>query len=541
MNFTITDLRILIERFIKHENEIKKGIAADEKEKIQQKENEILSAYNEIIRYAYPIWQNTDKKLKEHVKSSLIDIYYRLKSSLDLLKSSIELPTYLIEEIKLNENKDKKSNTNDQQTSTSKPFETLNEFYDWDSKNTSKELKNTNSSKMTELSELRTLIEQMQLTLKASEEKLQTYEKQIETLNQKTGIEKHTAQSHKDIETQITSGDQIQLETFRAIQDFAGDRGQYRSWRNQVTRQMSNICHFKTHPKYGAALGIIRAKITGPASDVLTNNKTPHSIEAYIHTLDSTYIDQRPLYIVKAEMVSITQSNKSLQEFYNSINQALNMVKTKISATYTTNAEPMIKEAELESIRTFILGLKSQSMRTILYGNKPETLAEAYTLAQTIYYDNKYLQLDQQREAQRHEYPKNPQRQQQRKFPGNFYTKTQTTQNSPNGFNMNMNCNQPQQQQIQPRVYKPQQISTDESKQMNWRQKNPQPTTQNKDYQRNYQQQNKYHKINQLQNEETIQNDENEEEISEEIPDDLISISSQTSSDTNVSSAFLDA
>lgn len=80
---------------------------------------------------------------------------------------------------------------------------------------------------------------------------------------------------------------------------------------------------FQTHPKYETALGIIRAKIIGPPSDIITNHRTAYNIRAIIRTLDSAYRDQRPLYVVEAEMTSI-----------NAINFALNLVISKIAFDY---------------------------------------------------------------------------------------------------------------------------------------------------------------------------------------------------------------
>lgn len=46
---------------------------------------------------------------------------------------------------------------------------------------------------------------------------------------------------YEDIVTVIETGDQIQLESYRAIPEFYGNKNQYRSWRNQVTRRMRMI------------------------------------------------------------------------------------------------------------------------------------------------------------------------------------------------------------------------------------------------------------------------------------------------------------
>lgn len=201
-----------------------------------------------------------------------------------------------------------------------------------------------------------------------------------------------------DINPTYTSGDTIQLDAFKVIPEFNGEKKIYRSWRSQVSKLMKQIEEFKTHPKYAAALSIIRAKITGAASDILINNNTAHNVDAIIDRLDFSYADQRPLYVIEAEMTMVKQNGKSLQEYYDTINQALNMVLTKITMTYKEAAEQksLMIESQSKAIRTFITGLQSPLIRTTLYGNMPKTLAQAFAVAQTIQYDNQHLQLDQQ-------------------------------------------------------------------------------------------------------------------------------------------------
>lgn len=140
---------------------------------------------------------------------------------------------------------------------------------------------------------------------------------------------------HTDIVPEYATGNDIQLDAFKVIHEFNGDKKVYRSWRTQVAKMMKQIENHKAHPKYAAALSIIRAKITGPASDILINNNTAHNIDAIIDRLDFSYSDQRPLYVIESEMTSIKQQSKSLQEFYDAINQSLNMVLTKITMTYS--------------------------------------------------------------------------------------------------------------------------------------------------------------------------------------------------------------
>lgn len=81
-----------------------------------------------------------------------------------------------------------------------------------------------------------------------------------------------------DITPEITSRDQIQLESYKSISIFSGVRGTYKAWRNLVARRMKMINAFKTHPKYEAALGIIRAKITGTVSDA-AGHQQPRGVQ----------------------------------------------------------------------------------------------------------------------------------------------------------------------------------------------------------------------------------------------------------------------
>lgn len=532
MNFTIEELKVLINTFKRIEKEIKEEITPDKNKKLQQKESEIVIAYNKIIQYSYPIWQSPDKKLKENIKSILVDIHKRLSGGLSLLNSNVELPDYLTSKIKLREMNDERNEAKkEDQLNTEGVLEKL--------------LTTTgNSNKMTELNELRAQIEKMRLMLQTSEERQQKSERQNAEFYRNNPVQ--TMAQYDDISTQITSGDQIQLESYRSIPEFSGNKGQYRSWRNQVTRRMRMINDFKEHPKYEAALGIVRAKITGHASDVITNNKTAYNIEAIIQQLDSSYSDQRPLYVIEAEMLSITQSNKTLQEFYDEINQGLNMIISKIVMKYGTLSEqqPLIAESQQKAIRTFIVGLRSQAIRNILYSHKPKTLPDAFTTAQTVYFDTQYLNLDQHREAQKRELQKNqPRQHRQQGFSGKFYSEMKPTRNYSQGFNVNMNCNQPAQQMTQPHnKYEQKETNTSNraNQDMNWRQPNAPQRRENNFQRQNVQHPQKFGRINQIQDTESNPNEGYENDICDDIPDDLISNCSHTSNETKISSAFLD-
>lgn len=255
---------------------------------------------------------------------------------------------------------------------------------------------------------------------------------------------------YTDVVPEYLTGDSIQLDAFKVIHEFNGDKKVYRSWRTQVEKLMQQIEDFKTHPKYAAALAIIRAKITGPASDILINNNTALNIDAIIDRLDFSYADQRPLYVIEAEMTNIGQGNKTLQEFYDAINQALNMVLTKITMSYKEKAaqQSLIAESQNKAIRTFITGLNSSLMRTTLYSNAPKSLSQAMAIAQTIQYDNQHLQLDHHyKTSEQQRFMKKPVNDMKPKFNPNFRYQPQQSTQAPK-FNNFVPYKQPQQQQL---------------------------------------------------------------------------------------------
>lgn len=258
-------------------------------------------------------------------------------------------------------------------------------------------LSNTNTQPTTNMEaivqELQTQMAALVATNANLNEKLARVETAQAALQRPTPV---TVAEYTDIVPTYTSGDNIQLDAFKVIHEFNGDKKVYRSWRTQVSKMMQQITAYKTHPKYAAALAIIRAKITGVASDILINNNTAHNIDAIIDRLDFSYADQRPLYVIEAEMTTKKQGTKTLQEFYDDINQALNMVITKITMTYKEPAEQksLISETQSKAIRTFVTGLNGQIIRTTLYGSMPKTLSEAFAIAQTIQYDNQHMHLE---------------------------------------------------------------------------------------------------------------------------------------------------
>lgn len=368
-------------------------------------------------------------------------------------------------------------------------------------------------------------IQQLSMQLQASEIKREEVEKKIEIMysNDQSIREKASPVGgncdEKDIKPKITSGEQIQLESYKAIPEFSGKQHEYGSWRNQVARRMYIIDEFKDHPKYEAALAIIRAKITGAAADVLTNNKTPYHIACILRTLDATYTDQRPLYIIEAELVSIKQNDKNLQQYYNTINFALNALIAKITSIYKGKDEQraLLIEAQRKAIRTFVAGLKSQTTRYILYGQKPITLQEAYTAARTVFYDNEHLQLERCPIM-----PRGQSQQRGMQFTNQIKPQNQWYQdNRANQWNRPMGYNKTESMEVE---------HSNRMRQSNWRQPEVAHKVEYNPSRNRFEQQQspKFQKINQL------------SEMTQPIPEEMTSQTPDESTHTNMSSAFLD-
>lgn len=184
------------------------------------------------------------------------------------------------------------------------------------------------------------------------------------------------------------------------------------------------------------------------------------------------------------------------------------MVITKISSTYKNPDEQnaLVNEAHQKAVRTFIMGLRSQMIRNILYSHKPNNLTEAFSTAQMVFYDTQYLQLDQNRDQQR-----NQARQQNVQMKG----QQQRPPWPQERFNINMNVNEQQQQQVFQPKYKPEPMNVDPSNHFKFN-ANLQPSNaqmngpQKRDYnssRQQFQQPNKVQRINQLRDDEPDSNE----------------------------------
>ena len=181
------------------------------------------------------------------------------------------------------------------------------------------------------------------------------------------------------------------LSSIKVLPEFHGIKDEYASWRSLVTTTMKYIP--KTDQQtYLDALLMIKMKIRGPAAAILSNHGTPLNFDAIIDRLDYSYADQRAMYVIEQELIVLQQGRMTVHEFYDKINEKMNMIITKIHMTHKEKlaAEALIENMREKALRTFITGLNNQ-IGNVLYSSNPKTLAEAYARLQTILSDRERM------------------------------------------------------------------------------------------------------------------------------------------------------
>lgn len=257
----------------------------------------------------------------------------------------------------------------------------------------------------------------LQARIQVLTEQLTSLKTEMETIKNQTPFQVATVPTMPALRPNITMANQINTEIFKCLPTFSGTESDYNPWRNQVWTQMENIKQFINSPEYYNCVCIIRAKIIGAASRVLSVNGTELNFYAIINRLDYTYSDKRPLYVLKDGLSRIRQGHKTLTEFHDEIHQALTLIQQKIETMEDNMRAGRLSDANNDAIRVFIMGLRSNYTKGILYANNPKSLGEAYAIACTIYHDNQDTHFEnapirrqEHRNEQRH-YQKNEYRQ----------------------------------------------------------------------------------------------------------------------------------
>lgn len=219
---------------------------------------------------------------------------------------------------------------------------------------------------------------------------------QIATLNQNVlaiqALQPLPIEEHTDLPVPTLAAANVSRDIFKTLPEFSGNRSTYSTWRSVVKNAIKLLENHVGTTEYYQALIMIRNKISGAASNILTNYNTPFNFDAIIDRLDFTYADKRPLYVLEQEMLVLQQGKLTLDEFYDKVNEKLNAIVNKINMTYSerTTANAFINSTNEKALRTFITGLNNRRGE-ILYASNPSSLPEAYARLQTITNDQERM------------------------------------------------------------------------------------------------------------------------------------------------------
>lgn len=242
--------------------------------------------------------------------------------------------------------------------------------------------------------EMEMIVDQM----RALEQQIAGMQEQLVLLDHSPKVEEY-----QEVRVNVRDVKEISLDMFKTLPEFSGERDKYPAWRNSAMNVMKIFENHTDKPKYFEALNIVRNKITGAASESLTNYNTVFNFDAIISRLDFTYADKRPVYIIEQEMIVLQQKSLSVEDFYDSVNKKLNALINKINMTHNeiSVARAMVQEASLKALRTFVTGLRGDLGR-ILYASNPSTLPEAYAKIQTIINDQERIRFANQYNQPQH-------------------------------------------------------------------------------------------------------------------------------------------
>lgn len=121
MSFKTDGLAELTNEFMEIANRIENNNAKNKLQNVQQSKIEIIEAYNNIIKFARPVWQSTSTQIREYVKAKLIEIYHELREILQILNVEIKWPANLSEEIELNNSKTETKETQTEELNEKQP------------------------------------------------------------------------------------------------------------------------------------------------------------------------------------------------------------------------------------------------------------------------------------------------------------------------------------------------------------------------------------------------------------------------------------
>lgn len=136
-------------------------------------------------------------------------------------------------------------------------------------------------------------------------EQMQTLQQQIAAIKEQVSALDKTPkiEEYKEITVDVKDVKDISLGMFKTLPEFNRERSKYSAWRNLAMNVMKILKEHTATPKYFEALNIVRSKIVGPTSEVMTNYNTVFNFDAIISRLDFTYSDKRPIYIIEQSKI----------------------------------------------------------------------------------------------------------------------------------------------------------------------------------------------------------------------------------------------
>lgn len=191
---------------------------------------------------------------------------------------------------------------------------------------------------------------------------------------------------HKEIE--IVSGVECNetLDVVKSVPEFCGDTSRYISWRQAATTAHKLYEKYVGSSKYYQAVAILRNKIVGKADTVLSSYNTVLNYYAILERLDFAYADKRSIFTLEQELSTLSQNSKTIIDFYNEVEEKLNLIINKTIMTYegdTNLIASLNNKYRQDALRVFVSGLK-KPLCDILFSCKPADMPMALAIAQEM-------------------------------------------------------------------------------------------------------------------------------------------------------------
>lgn len=175
------------------------------------------------------------------------------------------------------------------------------------------------------------------------------------------------------------------LDAVKSLPTFNGsDKSEYLPFRTACYNAIKIYDNYKDSVKYYEAVSIVRNKITGAASNVLTGYYTPFNFDAFMSRLDREYGDKRPLHLLEQEMSTLRQGSWSVNEYYDKVQLKLSAITNKTVLSYNSEfASQLNDKYRQDALRVFISGLK-RGLSDTLFASRPADLPSALALAEEL-------------------------------------------------------------------------------------------------------------------------------------------------------------